>query len=79
MGIDPANVVSVMAKIAEQAESDAMGMNTYSNIKYEVDSNDTTNAICDAACTTARDLRAKAIIAASKFVLVTKMSWVRCW
>lgn len=63
MGIDPANVVSVMAKIAEQAESDAMGMNTYSNIKYEVDSNDTTNAICDAACTTARDLRAKAIIA----------------
>ena len=63
MGIDPANVVSVMAKIAEQAESDAMGMNAYSNIKYEVDSNDTTNAICDAACTTARDLRAKAIIA----------------
>lgn len=63
MGIDPANVVSVMARIAEQAENDAMEMNAYSNIKYEVDSNDTTNAICDAACTTARDLGAKAIIA----------------
>ena len=63
MGIDPANVVSVMAKIAEQAESDALQMKAYSGYKYEVDAEDTTNAICDAACTTARDLKAEAIIA----------------
>lgn len=63
MGIDPANVVSVMARIVEQAEGDALQMKAYSGYKYEVDEEDTTNAICDAACTTARDLNAKAVIA----------------
>ena len=66
MGIDPANVVAVMAKIAEHAESDALEMHAYSGYKYEVDADDTTNAICDAACTTARDLKAKAIIAVTQ-------------
>ena len=66
MGVDPANVVSVMAKIAQQAEGDAIAMNAYSGYKYEVDAGDTTNAICDAACTTARDLKAKAVIAVTK-------------
>lgn len=66
MGIDPANVVSVMSKIAEQAEGDALDMHAYSGYKYEVDAADTTNAICDAACTTARDLKAKAIIAVTQ-------------
>lgn len=66
MGIDPANVVSVMARIAEQAECDALDMHAYSGYKYEVDAGDTTNAICDAACTTARDLRAKAVIAVTQ-------------
>ncbi|MDD6094186.1 MAG: pyruvate kinase [Clostridia bacterium] len=66
MGIDPANVVSVMARIAEHAESDALEMHAYSGYKYEVDAEDTTNAICDAACTTARDLKAKAVIAVTQ-------------
>ena len=39
---------------------------SYTGIRYENDLNDTTNAICDAACTTARDIGAKAIIAVTK-------------
>ncbi|MBE6707972.1 MAG: pyruvate kinase [Ruminococcaceae bacterium] len=66
MGAHPSLVVKVMARIAEQAELDAMDMNAYSGIVHENDANDTTNAICDAACTTARDLRARAIIAVTK-------------
>lgn len=62
MGDHPELVVSVMAKIAMQAEQDAFDMDYYSNIDYVNDA-DTTNAICDAACTTAKDLKAKAIIA----------------
>ena len=41
-------------------------MHAYSGFKYEVDAEDTTNAICDAACTTARDLKAKAVIAVTQ-------------
>jgi pyruvate kinase len=63
MGEHPARVVEVMAKIVEQAEHDALAMKAYSGIRYDVDKNDVTNAICDAACTTARDLKCKAIIA----------------
>lgn len=66
MGDHPALVVKVMARIAEQAELDAMDMNAYSGLTHENDVNDTTNALCDAACTTARDLRARAIIAVTK-------------
>lgn len=66
MGIDPVNVVTVMSKIAERAESDAMELNAYCDYNYDVDAEDTTNAICDAACTTARDLKAKAIIAVTQ-------------
>ena len=65
MGDDPALVVRTMAKIAEQAERDAFEMNAYNGIRHFY-SDDTTNAICDAACTTARDLNAKAIIAVTK-------------
>ncbi|MBQ7827545.1 MAG: pyruvate kinase [Clostridia bacterium] len=66
MGEHPALVVQVMARIAEQAELDAIDMKAYSGLVHENDSNDTTNALCDAACTTARDLRARAIIAVTK-------------
>ena len=66
MGDHPARVVSVMAKIAKQAEFDAFEMDVYHGIKYKNDITDTTNAICDAACTTADDLKAKAIIAVTK-------------
>lgn len=63
MGDHPAHVVEVMAKIAERAEMDAMEMGNYDGVKYDSDFSDLTNAICDAACTTARDIRAKAIVA----------------
>lgn len=66
VGVHPGHVVKVMAKIAEQAESDAFDMNYYSGINYDIDFNDVTNAICDAACTTARDVNAKAIIAVTR-------------
>ena len=66
VGIDPPNVVRVMGKIARQAENDAIALESYAKFRYEVDYADTTNAICDAACTTARDLKAEAIIAVTK-------------
>lgn len=63
MGKYPLRAVRAMAKIAEQAEHDACMMDAYGGMRYAVDYNDMTNAVCDAACTTARDSRAKAIIA----------------
>lgn len=66
MGKYPALAVKVMAKIAERAELDAFEMGAYQNFKYDMDFTDTTNAICDATCTTARDIKAKAIIAVTK-------------
>lgn len=66
VGNHPAKVVAVMARIAEQAETDAFEMKSYTGIQYETDITDRTNAICDAACTTAKDLNAKAIIAVTK-------------
>jgi len=65
MGKYPVLTVKVMAKIAEQAESDAFEMDYYKGIKYDMDT-DTTNAMCDAACTTAKDINAAAIIALTK-------------
>lgn len=66
IGEHPDLVVSVMSKIAIQAEEDAFDMDIYKDMQYENNSNDTTNAICDAACTTARDVKATAIIAVTK-------------
>ncbi len=66
IGEHPAHVVRTMAKIAEQAESDAFDMDIYKDMQYVNDSEDTTNAICDAACTTANDIKATAIIAVTK-------------
>ncbi|MBQ4101925.1 MAG: pyruvate kinase [Oscillospiraceae bacterium] len=63
MGAHPVRAVEVMNRIARQAEQDALEMKLYRGIRYEMDANDTTNAICDATCTTAEDLQAKAIIA----------------
>ncbi len=62
----PVKAVQVMAKIAEQAETDALQLGAYEGIRYDMD-NDITNAMCDAACTTARDIKAKAIIALTKY------------
>ncbi len=62
----PVHSVEVMARIVAQAEKDAFDMKVYKNVDYELDATDTTNALCDAACTTARDINAKAIIALTK-------------
>ncbi len=66
MGKYPALAVEVMGRIVTQAENDAFEMDAYAGISYEIDNNDTTNAVCDATCTTARDISAKAIIAVTK-------------
>ncbi len=62
----PIEAVQVMAKIAEQAEEDALMLGSYEGFRYDMDT-DVTNAMCDAACTTARDIKAKAIIALTKY------------
>ena len=66
VGTHPEHVVEVMAKIAEQAETDAFEMNYYRDKNYIMEFEDITNAICDAACKAATDLSAKAIIAVTK-------------
>ena len=65
-GDHPAHVVEVMARIAEQAEQDAFAMHAYRGIMYEYEVGDVTNAICDAAATTARDIHARAVIAVTE-------------
>jgi pyruvate kinase len=59
----PVEAVRAMAKIAEQAEEDAFDINVYSNLGHSHDISDITNAISAAACTTAEQMNAKAIIA----------------
>lgn len=66
MGKFPVTSVQVMAKIANQAEKDAFEMEFYKNAEYEINSSDTTNAVCDAACKAARDIKAKAIVVPSR-------------
>lgn len=66
IGHHPDLVVKTMAKIARQAEKDAFELNSYENFQYLNNATDVTNAICDAACTTAKDIKARAIIAITK-------------
>lgn len=65
-GAHPIEAVRVMAKVARQAERDAFRNGMYKNHDYETKANDITNAICDATCTTAADINARAIIAVTK-------------
>ena len=65
MGKHPSLVVETMAKIVIQAENDAMNINSKKQ-NHDIDKSDIANAICDAACTTANDINAKAIIAVTK-------------
>ena len=64
----PLEAIKTMAKIAEQAETDQFDIysNDLNKIRYDIDYSDTTSAVCDAACTTAKDINAKAIIAVTK-------------
>ena len=67
MGDHPARVVQVMSKIAAQAEKDAFEIGAYRAFAdRDIDMGDATNAICDAACTTARDLGATAILTVTR-------------
>ncbi|NLK38919.1 MAG: pyruvate kinase [Clostridiales bacterium] len=66
VGKNPTLAVKVMAKIAERAEHDAFEMGAYKGFNHDMDSTDITNAICDATCTTARDIKAKAIVVVTK-------------
>ncbi|MBP3308831.1 MAG: pyruvate kinase [Clostridia bacterium] len=65
-GDHPDLAIRVMARIAEQAEDDARDMGAYAGRSYENESRDITNALCDAAVTTAKDLNADLIIAVTK-------------
>ena len=64
-GSFPVNAVAAMASIAEQAEEDLAILNPDQMEVYN-HLTDITNAVCDAACSAARDLNAKAIITVSK-------------
>ena len=67
IGDHPALVVRVMSKIAAQAEKDAFDIGAYRAFAArDLDYGDATNAICDAACTTARDLHATAILTVTR-------------
>ena len=59
----PAEAVAVMARIAQQAEGDAFASGVFKNMWHVKDITDNTNAVSAAACTTADQLGAKAIIA----------------
>lgn len=63
MGQYPVQAVAHMAEIVKQAEKDAFDVNAYKILDYQMDETDKSNAISHAACTTAQDLHAKAIIA----------------
>jgi len=62
VGRYPLRAVSAMARIAGQAEYDAAMMNAYDDMRYETDFDDFTNAVCDAACIMAKDIKAAAIV-----------------
>lgn len=62
-GMFPVETVQTMAKIVHQAEIDAEEVNQYKFLEVESDEKDIANAIGHAACTTAKDIKAKAIIA----------------
>lgn len=59
----PVEAVETMAKIVRQAELDAEAVNQYKFLEVESDEKDVSNAMGHAACTTARDIKASAIIA----------------
>ena len=61
-GKHPELVLQTMVKIIKQAEEDNI---RYFDIDYK-NMHTRTNAICDAACITARDIKAKAILAITK-------------
>ena len=59
----PVETVKAMAKIVSQAEEDAEAVNQYKFLEVESDTRDVSNAMGHAACTTAHDIKASAIVA----------------
>lgn len=59
----PVETVKAMAKIVSQAEEDAEAVNQYKFLEVETNDRDVSNAMGHAACTTAHDIKASAIVA----------------
>ncbi len=59
----PVETVKTMAKIVSQAEEDAEEVNQYKFLEVESNARDVSNAMGHAACTTAHDINASAIVA----------------
>lgn len=59
----PVETVKAMAKIVSQAELDAEEVNQYKFLEVESNDKDVSNAMGHAACTTAHDIKASAIVA----------------
>lgn len=59
----PVETVKAMAKIVSQAEEDAEEVNQYKFLEVEANDRDVSNAMGHAACTTAHDIKASAIVA----------------
>ena len=59
----PVETVKAMAKIVSQAEEDAEEVNQYKFLEVETNDRDVSNAMGHAACTTAPDIKASAIVA----------------
>lgn len=59
----PVETVKAMAKNVSQAEEDAEEVNQYKFLEVETNDRDVSNAMGHAACTTAHDIKASAIVA----------------
>ena len=62
----PVESVAAMANIAAQAEKDAAEIYGQRVHNYDIPDKDITNAVCDAACRAANDVKAKVIISVTK-------------
>ncbi len=62
----PVESVATMANIAAQAEEDAAEIYGGLTHNYDVPDKDITNAVCDAACRAANDVKARVIISVTK-------------
>lgn len=62
-GLYPVKAVETMARIAQRTEADINYQKRFQSKHYSLENENVTNAISHATCTTAYDLRAKAIIA----------------
>lgn len=62
----PVEAVETMSKIALQAEEDLLKMPARNMVWHEMDAMDVTNAVGHAACTLAKDIKARALMAITK-------------